>query len=99
MFNVLISDKLGDDGVAVLADADDVTVDVRTGLSEAELIEVIGDYDALIIRSGTQVTAPILEAGKRLRVEGWLPILKILSAGQSFFMKKRRWMSPILRIC
>ena len=70
MFNVLISDKLGDDGVAVFNDADDVSVDVRTGLTEAELIDIIGDYDALVIRSGTQVTAPVLEAAKRLRVVG-----------------------------
>ncbi len=70
MFNVLISDKLGDDGVAVFADAEDVTVDVRLGLSEAELVEVIADYDALVIRSGTQVTAPVIRAGQRLKVIG-----------------------------
>lgn len=70
MFNVLISDKLGDDGVAVLNDADDVSVDVRTGLSEDELVEAIVDYDALVIRSGTKVTAPILHAGNRLKVVG-----------------------------
>ncbi|MGB5760639.1 MAG: phosphoglycerate dehydrogenase [Acidimicrobiales bacterium] len=70
MFNVLISDKLGDDGVAVFDAADDVSVDVRTGLSEAELVEAIVDYDALVVRSGTQVTAPVLEAGKRLKVVG-----------------------------
>ncbi len=70
MFNVLISDKLGDDGVAVLEAADDVAVEIRTGLSEDELAAIIGDYDALVIRSGTQVTARVLEAGTRLRVVG-----------------------------
>lgn len=70
MFNVLISDKLGDDGVAVFTEADDVAVDVRTGLSEAELVEAIVDYDALVIRSGTQVTAPVLQASQRLKVVG-----------------------------
>ncbi|MGH1488737.1 MAG: phosphoglycerate dehydrogenase [Acidimicrobiales bacterium] len=71
MFKVLISDKLGDDGVAVLNDAEDVSVDVRTGLSEQELIDTIGDYDALVIRSGTQVTGPILQAGSgKLKVVG-----------------------------
>ncbi|MEL6985765.1 MAG: hypothetical protein AAFO29_25275, partial [Actinomycetota bacterium] len=47
MFKVLISDKLGADGVEVLEAADDVTVDINTGLSDAELIDIIGDYDAL----------------------------------------------------
>jgi D-3-phosphoglycerate dehydrogenase len=70
MFNVLISDKLGADGVAVLEAADDVSVDVRTGLSEQELIEVIGGYDALVIRSGTQVTADVLAAASSLKVVG-----------------------------
>ena len=70
MFNVLISDKLGDDGVAVFTEADDVSVDVRTGLSESELVEAIVGYDALVIRSGTQVTAPVLQAGQRLQVIG-----------------------------
>lgn len=70
MFKVLISDKLGADGVEVLEAAEDVAVDVRTGLSETELIDIIGDYDALLIRSGTQVTAEVLEAATRLRVVG-----------------------------
>ncbi|MGI9598869.1 MAG: phosphoglycerate dehydrogenase [Acidimicrobiales bacterium] len=70
MFKVLISDKLGDDGVAVFEAADDVSVDVRTGLSEEELVDAIADYDALVVRSGTQVTAPVLEAGSRLKVVG-----------------------------
>ena len=70
MFNVLISDKLGDDGLAVFQDAPDIAVDVRTGLSEQELVEIIGDYDALVVRSGTQVTAPVLAAGTRLKVVG-----------------------------
>src|SRR5439155_710674 len=45
-------------------------VTVATKLAEAELVERIPDYDALIVRSETKVTAPILEAGKRLRVVG-----------------------------
>ena len=70
MFKILISDKLGQDGVEVLTSADDVAVDVRTGLSESELIDIIGDYDALVIRSGTQVTAPVLQAATNLKVVG-----------------------------
>jgi D-3-phosphoglycerate dehydrogenase len=70
MFKVLISDKLGADGVAVLEEASDVSVDINTGLSEAELVDIIGDYDALVIRSGTQVTGAVLEAATNLKVVG-----------------------------
>ena len=69
-FRVLVSDKLGKDGLTTLERADDITFDVNTGLSEDELCEIIGDYDALIVRSGTQVTARVLEHGRRLKVVG-----------------------------
>ncbi len=69
-FRVLVSDKLGQDGLAVLDGADDIDLDVNTGLSEDELCEIIGDYDALIIRSGTQVTAKVMEHAGRLKVVG-----------------------------
>lgn len=69
-FRVLVSDKLGEDGLTVLEQADDITVDVNTGLSENELCEIIADYDALIVRSGTQVTANVMEHGSRLKVVG-----------------------------
>ena len=52
MFRVLVSDKLGQPGLDALAAADDVDFDVSTSMSEADLIAAIGDYDALIIRSG-----------------------------------------------
>ena len=69
-YRVLITDKLGQDGLAVLDAADDITYDVNTGLSEAELIDAIPGYDALLIRSGTQVTAPVLQAADRLQIIG-----------------------------
>ncbi len=69
-YRVLVSDKLGPDGLSMLSDAADVDVDVKTGLSEDELCEVIGDYDALIVRSGTQVTANVLGASDRLKIIG-----------------------------
>ncbi|MDH3300546.1 MAG: phosphoglycerate dehydrogenase [Acidimicrobiia bacterium] len=69
-FRVLVSDKLGQDGLTVLEQAEDITVDVNTGLSEDELCDIIGDYDALIVRSGTQVTAKVMDRGARLKVVG-----------------------------
>lgn len=69
-FRVLVSDNLGQDGLTVLEEADDITVDVNTGLSEDELCDIIGEYHALIVRSGTRVTARVMEHGTRLKVVG-----------------------------
>lgn len=70
MFRILVSDKLGQAGLDCLAAADDVTYDVKTGLSKVELLEIIPQYDALIVRSGTQVDEDVLKAGRNLKVVG-----------------------------
>ena len=70
MFHILVSDKLGQPGLERLAQDPTIHFDVKTGLSESELIKEIAQYDALIIRSGTQVTSAVLEAGVRLKVVG-----------------------------
>ena len=67
---VLISDRVDDGCVEVLERNDEIAVDVKTGLSPAELLEVIGDYEGLIVRSGTQVTDEVIRAAVRLRVIG-----------------------------
>jgi len=67
---VLISDKMDARCVEILQENPGVEVDVQTGLDEAGLIDIIGEYDALIVRSGTQVTPPVLEAAHRLKVVG-----------------------------
>ncbi len=64
---VLISDPLAEAGVNLLRDAG-LQVDVRTGLSPDELVAIIPDYDALIIRSGTRVTAEVIAAARKLKV-------------------------------
>ena len=66
---VLVADTLSDVGVGIMREAG-LQVDVKTGLGEDELVELIGEYDALIVRSGTQVTARILAAGQRLKLVG-----------------------------
>lgn len=69
MPKVLVSDPVAAEGVAILRRAG-LEVDVRTGLSPAELLEIIGDYDALAVRSETKVTAEVLEAAKNLKIIG-----------------------------
>jgi D-3-phosphoglycerate dehydrogenase len=68
--NILISDKLAEEGIAILKAVKEFKVDCKYGLSPEELKSVIKDYDALIIRSGTKVTADILENADRLKVIG-----------------------------
>lgn len=70
MFRVLVSDPISDMGIQQLHDADDIIVDKQTGLSEDELIAIIENYDALLVRSQTKVTKRIMEAGKRLKAIG-----------------------------
>lgn len=70
MFKVLVSDALGDAGIDIFRDTEEIDVDVKTGLSPQELKAIIEDYDALVIRSATKVTEEILDAGKNLKVVG-----------------------------
>ncbi|MEE4241171.1 MAG: phosphoglycerate dehydrogenase [Desulfopila sp.] len=66
---VLISDNLSSVGAEILEKAG-IEVDVNTGLAPEELKKIIGQYDGLVIRSATKVTADILEAATRLKVVG-----------------------------
>ncbi len=68
MTKVLVSDPIDQTGIDILSQV--AEVDVRTGLSPEQLKAIIGDYDALMIRSGTQVTAEIIEAAGKLRIIG-----------------------------
>jgi len=67
---ILVADPISDEGLAVLRQHEGVEVDVRTGLGPEELTGVIGDYEGLIVRSATRVTADVIGAARRLRVIG-----------------------------
>ena len=67
---VLVSDNLGEAGIKMFEDEEGIEVDVKTGLSPEELKNIIGAYDALVIRSATKVTEDLLEAATRLKVVG-----------------------------
>jgi len=66
---VLISDSLSAQGVTIL-EKSGLLVDIKTKLTPAQLIEEIGQYDGLIIRSGTKVTKDVIAAAKNLKVIG-----------------------------
>ncbi|MDA0766114.1 MAG: phosphoglycerate dehydrogenase [Verrucomicrobia bacterium] len=67
---VLVSDPISELGVELLNAHPDITADFKTGLSPAELIAIIGDYDALVVRSQTKVTPEVLAAAKKLKAVG-----------------------------
>ncbi len=69
MAKVLISDKLSPAAVAIFKDRG-LDVDVKTGLTPAELREIIGQYDGLAIRSATKVTKEVLDVAPNLKVVG-----------------------------
>ncbi len=69
MARILVADPIADEGIQRLASADH-QVDVRTGQGPEALEQIIGDYDALVVRSETKVTARLIAAGERLRVIG-----------------------------
>lgn len=68
MFKVLVTDGISQTGLKSLLDHPHFTVDRQPTLPTAELKRMIGDYDALIVRSQTKVTEELLQAADRLRV-------------------------------
>ncbi len=67
---VLVTDPLPDEGMKAFKRVPGFDVDLRPGIKPAELKSIIKDYDGLIIRSGTKVTADIVEAATKLKVIG-----------------------------
>jgi D-3-phosphoglycerate dehydrogenase len=69
-YRVLVTDSLSEKGLEVFRQADGIQLDVKTSLSPEALKDIIKDYDAIAMRSGTKVTADIIEASQRLKVIG-----------------------------
>jgi D-3-phosphoglycerate dehydrogenase len=67
-WKILVTDGLEENGLNILAN--EAQVDDKKGVSAEELLKIIGDYDAIIVRGRTKVTKEIFEAGKKLKVVG-----------------------------
>lgn len=70
MMNILVTDSLAPQGLEVFERTPGFKVDVRLGLKPPELKKSIGDYHGWVIRSGTKVTADLIEAAENLKVIG-----------------------------
>ena len=69
MFKVLISDSMSTVAQKIF-EKYNIETEIKTGLSEEEIINIISAYEALIVRSATKVTKNIIKAGKKLKVIG-----------------------------
>jgi D-3-phosphoglycerate dehydrogenase len=67
-YKVLVKEKIADAGVALLREHFDV--DVRTDMDDQELLDAIGAYEGIVIRSATKLTADLIERAERLKVIG-----------------------------
>ncbi|MFC2033111.1 phosphoglycerate dehydrogenase [Chloroflexota bacterium] len=63
---VLALDSISEEGISILYDH--AEVDARAKITPEELVSIIGDYDAVMVRSQTKITAAVIEAGKKLQV-------------------------------
>ena len=65
---IIVTDEVSAEGLALLTQEPRIQLDVKLGLKKDELLAVIGDYDAIITRSGTNVDRDLLDAAKKLKI-------------------------------
>lgn len=67
-WKILLTDGLEENGQEILRQF--AAVDNRSGISADELLQIVGEYDALIVRGRTKVTPPVFEAAGKMKVVG-----------------------------
>ncbi len=70
MFKILVSDALSEEGLKILKNSKEFSVEVKTGLKGDALKEAVADCDAMLVRSATKVTADVIEAAANLKIIG-----------------------------
>lgn len=69
-YKILVADPLSNEGICTLKNCSQFQVDIRTGLAQAELVKIIADYDAILIRSMTKVNEAVIKNAKKLKLIG-----------------------------
>ena len=69
-FDVLITDHIAEEGIEILEKAESINYEIRAGITNEELKPILGNYDAVITRSGTTVDADLLENTGKLKIVG-----------------------------
>jgi D-3-phosphoglycerate dehydrogenase len=69
-FRVLVTDNVEQEGIDILKKDGNIDVDIKPGIKSDELTSIIGEYDAVVTRSGTDIKAGVLERPGRLKIIG-----------------------------
>src|SRR5690625_6620944 len=64
-YRILISDPLSEEGIFPLREADNIEIAIETDLTNDQLLERINDFDALLVRSQTQVTKEVIAQDRK----------------------------------
>ncbi|MBQ7493866.1 MAG: phosphoglycerate dehydrogenase, partial [Selenomonadaceae bacterium] len=67
-FNILAVDGIANEGIELLKK--NFSVEIRDKISHEELLEIIPQFDALIVRSASKITADVLERAQNLKIIG-----------------------------
>jgi D-3-phosphoglycerate dehydrogenase / 2-oxoglutarate reductase len=67
---ILVCDKLSQQGIDLLRQEPGWQVDVKTNLNPAQLLDIVGDYDGLVIRSNTKIKTEVIKVARKLKVIG-----------------------------
>ena len=70
MFKVLITDKLSEQGLEIFKKEKDFQADEILNKTPEELKKIVGEYDAWVIRSGTTITADLIQAATKMKIIG-----------------------------
>jgi D-3-phosphoglycerate dehydrogenase len=65
---IIVTDEVSAEGLALLTQDARIQLDMKLGLKKEELLAVIGDYEAIITRSGTTVDKALLDAATKLKI-------------------------------
>ena len=67
---ILVTDNISREGIDILSREDNIEVDMRVGIKNEDLKKIIGEYDAIITRSGTNIPASLIENPGKLKIIG-----------------------------
>jgi len=70
MYKILVADSLPNEILEKYNQAENITVDNKSGISKEELMDILPEYDGLVVRSRTKVTADVLAKGDKLKIIG-----------------------------
>ncbi|MCG7344587.1 phosphoglycerate dehydrogenase [Sporosarcina sp. ACRSL] len=69
-YHILIADPLSEEGIHPLRQAEGLEITIATDMPKEELLDRIDEFDALLVRSQTQVTREVIEAASKLKIIG-----------------------------